>query len=423
MAKKAIAQIEVDGGASAIFPYRQVYISQSLFGHHEFEIHVPIQALEGSSGNILNKSKDLIGKAIKISISSEQLIETVTHELFNGLITHLGFSRDHGSDSDIIIKGKSPSILFDDGLHSRSFTEMTLGDIANQILNEYPSNLAPADVATAHSEVLPYTVQYQESNFQFLSRLADRFGEWFFFNGTEVLFGQPSEEDPILLQLGKDLHSFDLGMQMIPINYNVHAYQYETNEVFESAGGDASISTLDPTYGQLVFDGSENLFSATPLTQAMHIFQSQAELDTYMEHKRGQHASEMVVLHGSSENLSVGMGKHIEILGNKSENKLEGLENYGKFNVVRVTHRIDGNGNYQNVFEAIPAEATVPPPNPKVRTPFAPGSTRKSYRKSRSRGFGEGKSTVILAKRGRNYPLDTCLKYCWRSIRRVFYYP
>ena len=403
MAKKAIAQIEVDGGDSAIFPYRQVYISQSLFGHHEFEIHVPIQALEGAGGNILNKSKDLIGKAIKISISSEQFLETNTHE-FNGLITHLGFSRDHGSDSDIIIKGKSPTILFDDGLHSRSFTDMSVGDIVEQIFNEYPANLVEANVEAGHGETLPFTVQYQESNFQFLSRLADRYGEWFLFTGTELFFGQPTDGDSIILQLGKDLHSFDLGMQMIPINYNVHAYQYETNEVLESAGGNASVSTLDPTYGQLVFDGSENLFSATPLTQAMHIFQDQAELDTYMEHKRGQHASEMVVLHGSSENMSIGMGKHIEILGNKSENKLEGLENYGKFNIVRITHRIDGNGNYQNVFEAIPAEAKVPPSNPKVRIPFAQVQPAKVIENHDPDALGRVKVQLYWQKGGETTP-------------------
>ncbi|MEM6628748.1 MAG: contractile injection system protein, VgrG/Pvc8 family [Bacteroidota bacterium] len=403
MAKKAIAQIEIDGGASAIFPYRQVYISQRLFGHHEFEVHVPIQALEGTAGNILNKSKELIGKAIKISINSEQFLDASTHE-FNGLVTHLGFSRDHGSDSDIILKGKSPTLLLDEGLHCRSFTEMSLADIVNSVLGEYPSNLLPFQVDPIFGEIIPFTVQYQESNFHFLARLAERYGEWFYFNGMELLFGRPPEEEAIPLQLGKDLHSFDLGMQMIPVNYNFHSYQYSTNEVLESAAADASVSTLDSTYGKLVFEESESLFSATPLTQAIYNFENQAELDAFMKSKRSQHASQMVVLNGSSENMSLGMGKHTEIFGNKSENKLEGLENYGEFNIIRITHRVDGNGNYQNVFEAIPAEASIPPSNPGVSIPHVQVQPAKVVENHDPDALGRVKVQLYWQKGGETTP-------------------
>ena len=91
MAKKAIAHIEVGDGQDKIYPYHQIHIAQKLFGHHEFEIHVPIQAIEGGGGNVLNQSKDLIGKSIKINIESEQFTGGQSH-LFVGIITQLGFA-------------------------------------------------------------------------------------------------------------------------------------------------------------------------------------------------------------------------------------------------------------------------------------------------------------------------------------------
>jgi len=369
LAKKAIAHIEVGDGQDKIYPYHQIHIAQKLFGHHEFEIHVPIQAIEGGGGNVLNQSKDLIGKSIKINIESEQFTGGQSH-LFVGIITQLGFARFHGSDSDIILKGKSPTILLDEGLHSRTFTDMSPGDVAGKVLQDYPSNLLTHSESPVHTDAIPYLVQYQETNYHFLARLADRYGEWFFYNGEELIFGKPELGDTIPLQLGRDLFSFDLGMNMVPINHTYHAYQYNNNETLQSPGTDASVSNIDGNYGQHTFQESENLFSPTPLTQALHEFPTKADLDKYMGTRRDQLASEMVRLHGTSENMSIGMGKVIKIAGNRTENQLDGVEEYGEFMITTITHRIQGNGNYQNAFEAIPVEATVPPINPRVRIPL-----------------------------------------------------
>ena len=41
---------------------------------------------------------------------------------------------------------------------------------------------------------IPYAVQYKESDYRFISRLAHRYGEFFYYNGTQLIFQQWSTE-------------------------------------------------------------------------------------------------------------------------------------------------------------------------------------------------------------------------------------
>ncbi len=368
MSKKAIAQIEIEGLSDQLSPYLEVHITQQLFGHHEFEVYLPLAVVEGAGKNVLNQSRDLIGKQVKISLETTGLSENQSH-LFIGLITHVGFARSHGGSSQLIVRGKSPTILLEDGANCRGFSEMGLDDIAQEIMGSYPANLLSFQANTENPSTYPFVVQYQETNYQFLARLADRHGTWFFYNGEEIRFGTLENEDPIKMLLGSDLHSFDLGLDMLPVNGNYHSYHYLSNETFRGEGTQASVSTLDNHYGEPVFTESENLFADSSLGQSFADFSSQSELDDFVLQKRSQQASKMVILHGKSENVQVKLGAVIEIAGRKSDNKEDGLENYGQFRVIQVRHHLNGNGNYQNIFEAIPLEATFPPSNPFVSRP------------------------------------------------------
>ncbi|MFC0781296.1 type IV secretion protein Rhs, partial [Flavobacterium sp. HJSW_4] len=47
------------------------------------------------------------------------------------------------------------------------------------------------DIKSFYANNLPYTVQYNESCFKFLNRLARRYGQWFYDNGRRIVFGVP----------------------------------------------------------------------------------------------------------------------------------------------------------------------------------------------------------------------------------------
>lgn len=386
MAKKAIAQIEI--GDQTISRYSHIQITQSLFGHHDFLIQVPIEAIEGQGSNVFGKSKNLIGKPIKISLGSEQLLDT-DNQKFLGLVTELSLSRFHGAGNDLIIKGKSPTILLDDGFQCRSFSEKDLSNIVDELVKNYPSNLLTTKVSPTFDGEIPYVVQYRESNFHFLYRIANLFGEWCYFNGSELIFGQAENQDPIGLRLGRELFSFNIGMGLSPVNFQLHAYDYVKNEVLESLASDAEVSNLDPLYGEPAFKESESLFAQSPLTPAIVPIAEKSELDELVARKRKQQSSSLVRLNGTSDHIAVGIGRTVGISGNKNENVADGLEDYGEFVVINIKHRIEGNGDYHNQFEAIPKEASVPPPNPHVRIPnieAQPAVVKENYDEDKKLG-------------------------------------
>ena len=368
MAKKAVANIEIDG-SQMITIYRQIILDQKIFGHHEFQIQVPVESLEGIGKLSFKNAKELIGKPIKIQIESEQVLD-LSSQVFKGIILDVQYIRSHSSGNDIILKGASPTILLDSGAMSRSFSEKKLEDIVKQVLSVYPENHLSGKVNSQFQDSIDYVVEYQESDFHFLNRLANSYNEWFYYNGVELVFGQAEFPKPIKLVLGSDLYHFNLSLALQPINYQLQVYDYQKNESLESNASESEVKNVDAAYGELTFNESEALFSNAPYTSIPIKVNSQKDLDKFIARKRDQQLSQMVYLKGTCDNISLGIGLTITIYANLNEDFALGDEGYGEFIVTSVKHSIIGDGNYQNQFIAIPKESKVPPSNPYLIRPI-----------------------------------------------------
>jgi hypothetical protein len=191
-----------------------------------------------------------------------------------------------------------------------------------------------------------------------------------FFDGSQLLLGNPPDDSPVELLLGRDMIAFDLSMGVSPVNFQLQAYDYIQNNLHESSASDSGVSALDPVYGRRAFDQSESLFSQSPLAPAIVPIRERAELDDLVGRKRKQQASDLVHLQGSSEHIMVRLGHKIRVSGSSSEDRSGGNEDYGQYRIISISHRIAGDGDYQNRFDALPAEVEVPPLNPMIRQPL-----------------------------------------------------
>ncbi|MCO6487419.1 MAG: hypothetical protein J5I98_03325 [Phaeodactylibacter sp.] len=367
MAKKALAFIEVEG-VREITRYTQIRIDQHLFGHHEFRIQVPIESIEGEGNFVFSKSKEFIGKVVRISLESD-LLTDARSPAFVGIITDIGFARAFGSSNELILKGKSTTVLLDNGRNYRSFAEKGLSDIVKEVMKEYPANVLSCKADPEHTDPIPYVVQYKESNFNFLQRIANRYGEWIYYNGSELVFGKLDLPKAIPLLLGRDLYDFNLKLSLAATNYEQKYYNYEKSEVYTSASKDKKISHFDPAYGELAFNESGKLFAATPAWPQANLTGDQKELDKQVERRVDQQSSGMVFITGNSDHIGLGIGRTISVTGAKAEDMTKGLENFGEFVVTQATHYIGGDGDYYNSFSALPKEVGVPPLNEKIRFP------------------------------------------------------
>ena len=53
--------------------------------------------------------------------------------------------------------------------------------------------------------------QYNESDFDFIRRLAWKYKEWLYYDGTRLVFGKPELPDAVGLEFERNLISFETG--------------------------------------------------------------------------------------------------------------------------------------------------------------------------------------------------------------------
>jgi uncharacterized protein involved in type VI secretion and phage assembly len=284
--------------------------------------------------------------------------------IYEGIITEVGISRHVKGYREVSIRGFSPTIFIDGINNYRSFTDKPLTEIVDSIFENIPHSKLSIKKDTQYTDPIPYFVQYNESNFHFLHRLAALYGEWCFYNGTELIFGKISKDHKVNLPVDKDLFDFDFSLKILPISHSQVAYNYIENEVYNSTSSDISVNDLDQ-YGKFLLGKSEDIFKQEPVYFNGEINEKDTELNKWLERKKYAQSKNLVVASGISDNPFINVGSVINIT---EERKNE--DDFGEFIITSVSHSTDGTGNYQNSFEAIPFNANTPPSNPNIEIPF-----------------------------------------------------
>ena len=144
------------------------------------------------------------------------------------------------ADKSLYISGNAPSILLDSGKECQSYENKTLQEIVAAATQEYDES-AKVDTSAGvnTTRTLPYTVQYQESDYDFICRLAKYYGEYFYYDGSKLIFGNKLQET---IDLGENLNLIDeeFFLEVKPqdfqyINYNIHQGTSENNDSRDAA--------------------------------------------------------------------------------------------------------------------------------------------------------------------------------------------
>lgn len=100
--------------------------------------------------------------------------------IFKGIITQIAFSQNDGLTQDFRVSGTGLGVLLADHVHSTSFYQKDLHHLVDSCFEGIPSNMLSVTNNPKNTETIFYTVQYAESDFNFLVNLAVRHGEWMF---------------------------------------------------------------------------------------------------------------------------------------------------------------------------------------------------------------------------------------------------
>ncbi|MGB8489514.1 MAG: phage baseplate assembly protein V, partial [Bacteroidales bacterium] len=357
------SKIRIDIEGTEIKDFSDIFIRESIYSHHEFEVICRMDAFEKRDEFVMEQSKKYIGSAISISIELKKKGNSpILEHLFKGLITSIRTTKSYTGESDhVILAGYSPDILLSDNPGCSSFENKSLKQIADEILRPYPRDVIKSKIDPAKTDNLNYTVQYNESRYDFLRRLSTRYGEWFFYDSTQLFFGK-LPEIKLDLKLGLDLTDFNFSILMNPLNFKQIAYDSSSAKTIEAASAKPGGKNNLNKYGGIAHDASMKEYNQQSKLLYNHLNVANnnynKELSDVVKLKEDASALSMSAMNGSSQNPKLKPGCKVNIKALKTGQS--GDVDYGEYIITSIVHKCDNTMNYRNDFEGIPAEAKVP---------------------------------------------------------------
>ena len=137
-----------------------------------------------------------------------------------------------------IVSGYSATYRMETAHSCFSWNDRTIGDVVKKLCEQAKVQL---ELNPAFKETKDFICQYEESDFDFIRRLAHQYQEWMYFDGTKLIFGKPRKlADPIRLEYGTTLSSLDIGLQTLARSEQVFSYH---------SGADREMQRMTPKLG------------------------------------------------------------------------------------------------------------------------------------------------------------------------------
>ncbi|WP_046245302.1 type VI secretion system Vgr family protein [Hymenobacter terrenus] len=356
------------------YDIQQVSLSQNVFGHHKFEVLLPFDQVESATAPFFTDAHTrLLGQPLTIRLEADgfHFFNGEQQLLFQGVVTHLNTGKDNEFAGSVVVSGYSPCQLLASGRKKRTFVNQTMATIFNKVLKPFPANMLARDIAPLYRKPLPYAVQYQETDFDFLSRLAAEYGEWFYYDGRTLRLGTPGPSEEVDFWADGRYNTFRFGMTLQPAKERLTGYNYQKNEHFQRTTERQQVAGLQGTsfagytlpFVQHALNQSEKLYDEAHRV-SNRIAQGSSELDAEALRQKSSTVASLVTVQGTSDNLHLQVGRVLNIRSEGVGSRHNAPESFGKYRITAITHTIDAKGNYSNVFTAIPFQAQIPPANP-----------------------------------------------------------
>ena len=365
--------IEVDG---ELFKLDNFVLTQCLLQPNTLRFNMRKGPKEDGSEPQFKTCGSIIGKDVTLSLETENFEqlsslnaegEKTAEIKFKGIITSISGSRSM-SEYDLAVEARSYDALLIDNPTCKSFENKSLNDIVKDVVDDY-SELIDEQVDARFTDILPYTVQYNETNYQFLSRRAQRFGEWMYNDGEHLVFGNLPQGEPVTLGYpDKDIPAYNVDLKIchtafshVASSYNSYdSHQKEGEEemereynnladvVFNVARERLKKHTLQNLHsgGFADSDGKSTILNVSTKTQA-----------------RGEKAG-MLVYSGTTYCSKLKIGNTLIIQDNYLSSDLVGdvsEVDQDEILITELVHFFSADETYSNNFTGIPAACDYPP--------------------------------------------------------------
>ena len=351
--------ITISIGKKTLSSFISLQIEQNIGTHHRFQMSVELETGSNRYVHNISSSKEWLGKNI--------VVKAAGTPIFLGVVTNVQLHREGSDFGCIIVSGYSATYRLETAHSCFSWNDRTIGDVVKKLCEQAKVQL---ELNPAFKETKDFICQYEESDFDFIRRLAHQYQEWMYYDGTKLIFGKPRRlADPVRLEYGTTLSSLDIGLQTLARSEQVFSYH---------SGADREMQRMTPdlAYGHDklagdAFRASLGMFSKPARQHALPRISNETELINYMGRKQAAETAETHYITAESQVPTLRVGSVISLyssflerVGNISK------ESLGNFIIIEITHEVSQGSYYKNRFKAIPATLKALP-SPKVRMPLA----------------------------------------------------
>ncbi len=354
MSKIVAASLIIDGSVFLPKSSYRVTIEQSVGSHSAFRVIFPSNTTEGYGGTLMNNSLKYVGKKISIGLD-EGAME------FVGIITSVDVQKGNGAAGILVLSGYSPSILLSRSVQCFSYEEGTsFSQVIADTFKDHAADLLKTSTGTGTDLKLPYTVQYNESDFDFIQRMCMRYGIWMYDNGKEFCVGRSGDKQ---LQgiYGEDIQAFNVSANLQGQAFGLKSHDWMNDTALE-ADSAAHQPQGSHSYLDVVKKESDAVFSKKGNYNWVHDqneFSGQQGVDNTTKVATLGKAAGMIIASGTSEITSLRVGDTLSVEGLNFTDATK-KDPFGSYMITKITHQFDHSGHYRNEFEGVP-DGTVHP--------------------------------------------------------------
>ena len=399
-------------------------LTKGLLEPNKFEFTLRKDSLMVEPPDITFELRDkLLAAKVEVNLKSQreeagEMKDYEVEDFFYGFIQNIKVYRTNGGAVKFTCTAYSPDAKMKHHPASRTFVDCNLGTILAVVTTmnviepmihfdkkegRYSGNSSDDCLKTelefaqdaSNCNYMPYTVQYNESPYNFLKRLARRHGEFMYYENRTFYFGAMKELPELHLQTGLDLEDYTYEMNMNDhtgitfVKYDTfngmlkaHGYQKKEQnngslDIYKSVvDDDASQNDMAKSayetaadyfgdrYNSIYELGSQPLFDidlekADESNQNKFWFEYQRQfLDRYV-------MSDSLTCQGKADRLDLKLGSIIVIEDKtKTGAKVEEKVVHKPLKVIALEYEWDSEkdgSEVKNHFKAIPQDAKVPP--------------------------------------------------------------
>ena len=343
--------------------YTRISLVQKFGQHHYFDIEVLCSPLVKE--NVWHHEREemiaLQGKTVVIRMKHEF---SGDESIFKGIITSIGMDGDKGVSGTLHYRGYSTTILLESGRTMDSFTDATLGEIVSEVVEKYGNGINIVNNPAFKSRI-PYVQMQEESAYEFLRRLAWQYGEWFYYNGQVLYFGNPYKEKDEKLVYDIDMDSMHFSSCVAPFHFSRHDYLSDSH--MDMFGDDSEAVRGINTYLANAMKTSEGMYRSQTTMYSHTATGHPLDIEHFTAVEKGRKVSSLVWMTGNTKTCRVRIGEPVVVQIPPNMCKRRDM---GRYRIVEITHRIEVSGGYANSFKGIPASMEYIPTE-EMRMPVA----------------------------------------------------